>query len=202
MRRLVFTALLIFMSFAAPAADTLAPNDIIQEAVNELTEGLDSRRDELAADNDVLYSFIDGILSPRFDRRYAASLVLGKHWRRADDEQKKRFIAAFYATLLHKYAARLLEFQMERVEILPYRGDTTKIFTDVKTQVRLDDGSNVLVYYALVKRNDAWRMYDVTIEGLSYISSFGLDFEAEIRRSSLEQVIARLERDAGIDADE
>ena len=150
----------------------------------------------------MLYSFIDGILSPRFDRRYAASLVLGKHWRRADDAQKKRFIAAFYATLLHKYAARLLEFEMERVEILPYRGDTTKIFTDVKTQVRLDDGSNVLVYYALVKRKDAWRMYDVTIEGLSYISSFGLDFEAEIRRSSLEQVIVRLERDAGIDADE
>ena len=36
---------------------------------------------------------IDRILLPRFDRRYAAQLVLGRHWRDANDEQRKRFLA-------------------------------------------------------------------------------------------------------------
>jgi len=201
MYRLVIIVVSLILTLGAADARAAGPSDVIQEAVGLLTEGLDTRREELAADEEALYSFIDDILSPRFDRRFAASLVLGKHWRKADDEQKDRFIAAFYATLLHKYASKLLEFEMDRIEIMPYRGDATKMTTDVKTRVRLDDGTNILVYYTLVKRKDEWRMFDVTIEGVSYIFSFGTDFEQEIRQTSLESVIKRLENDAGFVAE-
>ena len=48
-------------------AVTESPDTVIQEAVDLLEQGLDSRRDELAADKEALYDFIDGILLPRFD---------------------------------------------------------------------------------------------------------------------------------------
>jgi len=79
-----------------------APVDVITEAVELLTEGLDTRKDEFIEDNDALYAFIDGILLPRFDREFAAGAVLGKHWRTATVEQKCRCIEAFYISLVHR----------------------------------------------------------------------------------------------------
>jgi len=177
-------------------AHATSPNEFIQEAVDLLAQKLDGREEELAEDNAELYSLIDEILLPRFDQRYAAGQVLARHWRRASAEQKDRFVNAFYTTLLHRYADGLLEFDNNRVEILPYRGDTEKKITFVKTLVRLEDGTKVPVNYALVKRNDGWQMFDVTVEGVSYVRNFRAEFDAEIRSTSIEQVIARLEDEA------
>ena len=135
---------------------------------------------------------------PRFDREFAAGAVLGKHWRTASAEQKNRFVTAFYETLLHRYAEGVVEFDMSRVEVLPYRGDDTKRTTVVKTEVRLDDGKKVPVNYTLVNRDSQWRMFDVQIEGVSYVINFRKELDSEIRSSSLEDVIVRLEREAGI----
>ena len=194
------TAILLgaLLVWAAPAVYANAPNQVIEEAVELLTEGLDTRRDELAADDNALRDFIDGILLPRFDRDFAAAAVLGKHWRSADDAQKQRFIDAFYESLLQRYADGVVEFDMDRVEILPYKGDAKKRTTVVRTQVRRDDGSKIPVDYTLVNREDRWRMFDVKIEGVSYVINFRKELESEIRATSLEAVIQRLERDAGL----
>jgi len=202
MRQLVITAFLLCLGLTATPANAAGPGEVIQEAVDLLTEGLDGRKEELAADKDALYSFIDGILLPRFDREFAAGSVLAKHWRTASAEQKNRFVEAFYVTLLQRYADGILEFDTDRVEILPYKGGAKKRTTTVKTRVRLDDGTNIPVNYILVNRNDQWRMFDVHIEGVSYIINYRKEMESEIRGSSLEHVIVRLEKEAGILADE
>ena len=158
---------------AAPAAQANAPNEVIEQAVVLLSEGLNTRRDELAADTEVLRDFIDSILLPRFDE-----------------------------SLLQRYADGVVEFDMDRVEVLPYKGDAKKRTTVVRTQVRLDDGSKIPVDYTLVNREDRWRMFDVKIEGVSYVINFRKELESEIRATSLEAVIDRLERDAGLVASE
>jgi len=202
MNRYIFTAIMLALSFIAPDARAAAPSDVIHDAIDLLTEGLDVRREEFASDKDVLYSFIDGILLSRFDRRFAASAVLTKHWRTATDEQKARFVEAFYITLVHRYADGLLEFDTDRIEIMPYKGNARKRTTEVKTRVRLDDGTRIPVHYTLVNREDKWRMFDVKIEGVSYVINYRKELDAEIRASSLEKVIQRLETDAGITSNE
>ena len=105
MTRLTTALAILFFSVVAFAQ---SPNDVIQEASDLLASGLDGRKEELAADKAALYSTIDDILLPRFDRRYAAQLVLGRHWRDADEDQRARFIDAFYASMLHRYADGVL----------------------------------------------------------------------------------------------
>jgi phospholipid transport system substrate-binding protein len=197
MRKITVMVAALF-AFATATAQANAPGQVIEDAVDLLTEGLNTRRDELAADDAALREFIDSILLPRFDREFAAGAVLGKHWRTASAEQKNRFVTAFYETLLQRYAEGVVEFDMSRVEVLPYRGDDTKRTTVVKTEVRLDDGKKVPVNYTLVNRDSQWRMFDVQIEGVSYVINFRKELDSEIRSSSLEDVIVRLEREAGI----
>jgi len=71
----------------------------------------------------------------------------------------------------------------------------------VRSIVRLDDGSRVPVNYGLVKRENGWLLFDVTIEGVSYIRNFRAELDSEIRSSSLAAVIERLEKEATIVTD-
>ncbi|WP_405233512.1 MlaC/ttg2D family ABC transporter substrate-binding protein [Lentisalinibacter salinarum] len=174
------------------------PTAVIETAVDELSEALEGRKLELSENRQELYEVIDGILLPRFDRRYASQLVLGRYWRTASEEQQERFIRAFYQALVERYADGVLEFDEERIEVLPFRGDPEERRTTVRTEVKLDDGTEVPVNYGLVKREDGWKVYDVTVEGISYVRNFRTELNAEIASKGLEGVIQRLEREAGL----
>jgi len=182
----------LVFSLLSLAAVAQTPNDIIQEAVDELASSLDGRNEELAENKEELYGLIDAILLPRFDRRYAAQLVLGRHWRDANEVQRDGFINAFYNSLVKRYADGVLEFDQDRIEILPFRGDESKPRIQVKTIVRLNDGTKVPVNYGLVKRDAGWLIFDVTIEGISYVRNFRTEINSEIQNSSIDAVIARL----------
>ena len=193
---LLILSCLILANGAALADDS--PNAVIESSVKQLTEQLDGRADELAENRQELYRIIDGILMPRFDRRFAAQVVLAKHWRTASEEQQGRFIEAFYRALLRQYADGILEFDPEMITVLPFRGDDTKKRTRVRSTVSLDDGSSVSVDYELVKRKAGWLVFNVVIEGVSYVRNFRAELDSEIRASSLDAVIERLESEAGI----
>ncbi|MGI9238489.1 MAG: MlaC/ttg2D family ABC transporter substrate-binding protein [Woeseiaceae bacterium] len=184
---------------ATATADS--PNAIIDTAVVQLTQMMDGRKEELSADREALYKLIDEILLPRFDRKFAAQVVLAKHWRTASTEQKTRFIEAYYQALVRKYADGVLEFDPDNIKILPYRGDESRPRTRVRSEVLLDDSTKVAVDYELVKRESGWLVFNVVIEGVSYVRNFRAELDAEIRGSSLEAVITRLEREANIGAD-
>ena len=202
MRAFLMTSVLA-LSFVAPAvAQEQSPNDVIETAVQIFAEKMDGRQDELAEDREALYAIIDEVLLPRFDRKFAAQVVLAKHWRTASEEQRERFIAAFYQALLRKYADGLLEFDQDRVTILPFRGDLTKKRSKVRSTVQLNDGNKVAVDYELVKRESGWLLFNVVIEGVSYVRNFRAELDSEVRNSSLDAVIERLEGEAGISADE
>ncbi|MEM9403205.1 MAG: ABC transporter substrate-binding protein [Pseudomonadota bacterium] len=195
----VMIAVLLFA--AAPTAQA-SPNAVIEQAVSELATRLDGRKEELAADRDALYAVINDILLPRFDRQLAAQLVLARHWRTASEEQQTRFIDAFYNNMLHRYADGVLEFDSDKIEVLTFRGDDSKRRTQVKTIVQLGDGTKVPVNYDLVRRGDDWKMFNVTIEGVSYIRNFRAEVDSEIRSSSLDAVIERLESETDTASDE
>ena len=180
----------------AGTAQAQTPNDVIAEASQMLADQLAERRDEFVADKAALYAMVNDIILPRFDRRYAAQLVLGRNWRTASDEQRAAFIDAFYNSLLRQYADGVLEFNQDRIKILPFRGDESKPRVTVKTTVRLNDGTQVPVDYGLVRRDTGWMVFDVVIEGISYVRNFRAEVNSEIQSSSLDAVIARLERNA------
>ena len=190
-----FLAILI-LGFMPSAVMAQAPNDVIQETADELATALDGRKEEFAADKVALYAMIDSILLPRFDRRYAAQLVLGRPWRDATAEQRDRFVDGFYSSMLRRYANGVLEFDQSKMKILPFRGDLEKKRTTVKTTVVLNDGTKVPVNYEMVNRDSGWMMFDVKIEGISYIRNFKTEINSEIQSTSLEAVIERLEGEA------
>lgn len=201
MKGLIIGTAMVLAALALPAAalaqsEMKPPPQVVEDAAKELDEALSERKEELASDKQALYEVIDRLLLPRFDRKYAAQLVLGRHWRSASEAQREQFIEAFYQNLLRRYADGVLDFDLSQIEILPFRDDTSGPRVTVRTRVTLEDGTAVPVDYAMVKREQGWMLFDVIIEGISYVRNFRAELNSEIQATSLDAVIKRLQSEA------
>jgi len=184
----------------AAARNTLDPQALIEDSAKRMLTELDANRPVYAQDPAKLDALVANVLLPHFDSDYAARLVLGQTWRTATPEQRKRFVDAFYHSLLHNYGNALLNFTADRFVILPYRGDPGETTATVRTEVKKSSGEKVPVNFSLRKTDEGWKAWDVVIEGISYVKSFRTDFAAEIQQKGLDEVIARLEKENGVRA--
>ena len=186
-----------FAQDAAPAsapAEQTTPEQIVQSIADQLGTSIDGHREELKQNRDKLISVVDEIFLPHFDIDYASILVLGQHAREATPEQRERFAKAFYNSITHRYADGLLNYTRGRVKVLPFSGDLNDKRTVVRTQVVLDDGKLVSIDYAFRKgRSGDWKAYDVIIEGISYVTNYRNQVDAEIRKIGIEKLITTLE---------
>jgi len=191
---LMLLALLASAAIAtAQVVDDKGPNELIESVAQSILDELDARRDELQQEPSRIRELVDAYMVPYFDTEYAARLVLARHWRDATPEQRKRFVDAFYQSMLQNYGEALLEFTPDRLKILPFRGDLEAKNATVRTEVVRDNGTRVPVNYTLRRTPEGWKAWDVTIEGISYIKSFRTDYGSEIDQKGLEAVIERLE---------
>lgn len=188
-------AILIFLALAASAA--LAAEDPvsrIEQTTNELNRLIDEKRATYRENPQELRSDIKEILLPTIDQLYSARLVLGRHSRGKDPEQIEAFADALANQLLDRYATALLEYDLnDRVKILPLSGDNTERQTRVRTRVKLDNGERAPVDYVMRKTEDGWQVFDVIVEGISYVATFRSQIDQEIRQSSFEDMLERLQ---------
>ena len=177
----------------AAAVDNSDPTQLIETSANIMVGELEARRAEFRKDPAKLRALVERVLLPNFDVDYAARLVLGKHWRSATPEQRKRFIDAFYGSLIANYGDAMVEFTGDRIRVLPSTVPADATSAVVRTEVKRGNGSKVPVNYSLRKTEAGWKAWDVVIEGISYVKSFREDFGSEIDQKGLDAVIQRLE---------
>ena len=178
----------------AAGATQQTPAQVVQTIADQLATAIEGHRDELKQNQEKLISVIDEVFLPHFDLDYASILVLGQHAREATPAQRERFAKAFYNSITHRYAEGLLNYTRGRVKVLPFNGDLNDKRTVVRTQVVLDDGKLVSIDYAFRKsRSGDWKAYDVIIEGISYVTNYRNQVDAEIRKVGIDQLITNLE---------
>ena len=186
----------------APAAapNTLGPEQLVEDSAKRMLTELDANRAMYTKDPSKLDGLVANVLLPNFDSEYAARLVLGQSWRTATPDQRKRFVDAFYHSLLRNYGNALLNFTAGNFTVLPYRGDPNDTQATVRTEVKKATGEKVAVNFSLRKTDSGWKAWDVVIEGISYVKSFRTDFGSEIQQKGLDEVISRLEKEGTVRA--
>jgi phospholipid transport system substrate-binding protein len=181
---------------AAPASSASAqePSAIVQATAQSILKDLEANREAYRKDPSKVGQLVDKYLLPHFDTEYAARLVLGQYWRTATADQRKRFVDAFYHSLLTNYGSALTEFTADRLKVYPSNVEAGADHSTVRTDIKRDNGDRIAVNYSLRKTADGWKAYDVNIEGISYVKSYRDDFGAQIQQQGIDAVIARLER--------
>ena len=180
---------------ASPASATMGPQEIVENSAQRMLKELDANRAMYKNDPAKLDSLVANVLLPNFDSELAARLVLGQAWRTATPDQRKRFVDAFYHSLLRNYGNALVDFTGDRFKILPFRGEPGDKDATVHTEVKRSNGETVPVDFTLKHEESGWKAWDVVIEGISYVKSFRTDIGAEVQAKGLDEVIDRLEKE-------
>jgi phospholipid transport system substrate-binding protein len=183
------------LATAAWAADPAqGPGELVQGVAEAMLKDLDANRAEYRKDPSKVNALVEKHLVPNFDTEYAARLVLGRHWKEASEAQRKRFVDAFYKSLLNNYGSALADFTGDKLKVYPTKVAADAKSATVRTEVKRSNGQKVPVNYTMRKTDAGWKAWDVVIEGISYVKSFREDFGAEIDQKGLDAVIERMEK--------
>ncbi|MEE4638734.1 MAG: ABC transporter substrate-binding protein [Wenzhouxiangella sp.] len=193
MNKILILALALVASMPA-LANASDPVELVRQTTTELFTLVENQRSEFEQDPERLQEELRTRLLPRLDTVYSARLVLGRHGRGLEREQIEAFADALSNVLMRNYATGLLEFRSrDQVEILPLAGDNSERATRVRTRLALNSGEQAPVDYVLRLSNDQWRVFDVIIEGISYVATFRNQIGEEIRRDGFDNMLARLQ---------
>ncbi len=183
----------LLLSVIALGAQAQTPSEIVQSRSKSVVQTLVSKRDEFRADRSKLEAFVRSELDTIFDREYSARLVLARHSRSASDEQIVAFADALTNNLLRRYGEALLEVTGEldiriRAETPLRDGKMMR----VNSEIVRPDGPAVPIDYLFRNTEDGWRVFDVIVEGVSYVQTYRSQFDALLRTDNLDTVTRRL----------
>lgn len=181
----------------------LGPQEVVEKTADRMFTALDQNRALLQADADQVIPLVEQILLPNFEVDYATRLVLAAHWRNATPDQQQRFQKAFIAFLTRTYGKAVVGFERDRLKFLPMRGVIDPKRTIVQTEIARAGGAPIPVDYVLRQTPQGWKVFDLVIEGISYVRNYRQSFADEIDREGrgdpgkgIEAVIKRLETGA------
>ena len=201
----------VFAQAAKPAAKPAAanmqgsPSKLVLDNSSRVIATLDKRRAEFTSNRAKLRAFIHSEFSQMFDRDYAARQVLGRHGRGASDADVKLFADALADNLMQRYGSSLLDFNTKlRVRVKSETALPRGLGVKVSSELLRSGGDAIPVDYLMRKSGSQWKVFDVMVEGVSFVQTFRQQFDAELQRKSIKQVAAdlrsgQLKADASVD---
>ena len=173
------------------AADAQA---LVKDTTDKLFAAVDADRERIRADSAYARQVIDQYVGPHVDLESSSRLVLGKYWREATPEQRERFVHEFHQLILRTYTTAVTEYTGISIEYLPQRDDGQASLVTVRTRIPQQGGPGVSVNYRLHCNDGRWMLIDVTIEGVSMVTTYRSQFAGEINRAGIDGLIEALER--------
>src|SRR5699024_4287729 len=193
----LLASLALLLAVAVPAVadngDATPPREIAKETVQTLMEGMEGRRDELRNDPQQLYELVDEVLVPLVDMDTMSQLVLGRHWRDADENQRQRFQKAFKVMLVRTYGNALLDFDKDQIEYKPIREPDDADDITFRATVTTDSGDKVPVNLKMHLVDNEWKVYDGRVGNMSFVTNYRSQFNNYIRKNGLEDFLDRME---------
>ena len=170
-----------------------SPSQLVLDNSTRILRTLEERRAEFTADRGKLRQFVTGEFNSMFDRDYAARQVLGRHGRGASEADVKLFADALADNLMARYGASLLDFNTKlKVRVKSESALPRGLGVKVSSELIRSGGEPIPVDYLLRKTGTSWKVFDVMVEGVSFVQTFRQQFDAPLTQKSIRQVATEL----------
>jgi phospholipid transport system substrate-binding protein len=195
MNIIAFAVLFLVLTFSAFTAE-VTPDQLARETTDKIIVLLKANKDAYAKDTKKLYAMVDEHVLQNFDFRAMSRTVLGRYWREAGEEQRAHFTAEFRDLLVRTYATALLKYNDEQIVYLPFKFIPDDRTATVKSEVRRTDGGpTIAINYSFYRMDAGWKVYDVTIEGASLVTTYQSTYAARVQKEGLDALIMSLAQD-------
>ena len=188
---------LVFFSFALYLTQNLwaqtTPVPMLQETANKILDALKQNKVSLKKNHQIVFQSVERYLLPNVDVNGMSRSVLGqKAWAKASASEREQFSKAFTRLVIRTYASPLAEYTDETVKFSPVRGSLEGRFIRVNSVIVRSTGNNIPLTYSLVSKNGQWKIYDLSVEGVSLLQSFRSQFAQALQNSSISDLVKQM----------
>jgi len=189
---LVCGALLLCAASGA-RADVPAPDELIKDTARDVLDIVRKDKDLRSGDQKKLLELVDAKVLPHFDFERMTKLAVGRPWRTATPEQKQALMTEFRILLVRTYTKAFTSYRDQTVEVKPLKLNSNATDVTIRTSITKPGGQQpILVDYDMEKSPNGWKVYDLTVEGVSLVTSYRGTFADQIQQGGIDGLIKTL----------
>jgi len=190
MLRRTLTGVAAVPLFLVAPATAGEPTDQLKSSIDQVIKVLEDPALKAEGSTQKRRAAIREVAGETFDFGEAARRSLGKHWQGLSEQEREEFTGLFADLLERGYIARIEEYSGEKIV---YAGDNVDAgAATVKTKFTMKDGTEIPVDYRMLRKGERWRVYDISVEGLSLVGNYRGQFSKIIETSSYQDLVRKM----------
>lgn len=192
MKAIIIGAMLALTALAMPAAAELAPDALARSVTDEVLTIVRADKDLQAGNPQKVAQLVETKVLPHFNFNRMTQLAVGRNWRQASPAQQRLLVEEFRTLLVRTYTTAFTQYKNQTIEYRPLRMAPADTDVIVKSLIKQPSGQPIAIDYRMEKGKGGWKVYDVTIEGISLVENYRNTFNNEIQRSGVDGLIKAL----------
>jgi len=183
---------LFLMPMSLADDQSFTPESIIKKTTEQVLDRLKRDKETLQDNPGEMFRLVSDLIFPHFDFGVMSRFVMGATWKSLSDEKKQEFADHFRRLLVRTYASALLEFSDQEIRYVPSenkgKGRTAKVLQQIDT----GSGEPMIISYRLHNRNSDWKVYDVSVSGVSLVKTYRASFQSITESQGVDALIESL----------
>jgi len=183
--------ILILLCVLSPAHDAWAgsPSDQLRAGIDRVLKILGDPELEGDTKLNQRRTAIVTVASEIFDFGEMAKRSLGPYWAQRTLAERGEFVHLFTAVVEHSYISRV---DQRSAGTMTVQGELVDgEYAMVRTRVPLSSGQEMPIDYRMHSIDDRWRVYDLSVDGVSLVANYRAQIEKILRSSSYEALVAK-----------
>ncbi len=174
------------------AAEELTPAQLVQKITDDVLAAIKSDKELAAGDKQKAIKLAEEKVLPYIDFEQSTRLAVGRSWREATPEQKKRLVSEFRNMLVRTYSNAVQVYQGQTLKVLPSHGKQDPEDTVVRTQYIRAGGQPLPIEFHMHQVDKGWKVYDIVVEGVSLVMTYRSEFDAVVKQEGIDGLIKRM----------
>ena len=190
MKKIFFAALLSHFTALAFAQD--APDVLVKQVTDEVVDIIRKDKDIQTGNTRKVIELVDAKVLPHFNFQHMTALAVGKDWKKATAAQKQQLAVEFKTLLVRTYANALAGYKNQKIVFKPFKMNPADDQALVRTEIMQPGSKAIELDYSLEKLESAWKVFDVSVSGISLVTNYREQFANEVRNSGIDGLIETL----------
>ncbi len=191
MFRILATLLAAAVPMLAAAQET--PDALVKRVSDEVVAIIKSDKDVQSGNTTKIVELAEQKVLPHFDFERMTRLAVGRNWSQATPEQKAALVKEFRTLLVRTYSSSLAQYRDQAIEVKPSKVGAQEKDAVVKTAVIQKGGPQIPIDYSMEKAESGWKVFDVTIDGASLVTTYRGTFNDQIARGGIDGLVKLLQ---------
>jgi phospholipid transport system substrate-binding protein len=187
------------LSCGPALAETLAPDALVKTVTDDVLQAARQDKDIQGGNAQKAITLVHDKVFPYFNFTRMTSLAVGRDWNKATPQQKEQLTNLFRDLLVRTYSNALASYRGQSVRYKPFTAKPGATDALVRTEVIQPGSRPVQLDYSLSladkegdKGEPVWKVYDVTVAGVSLVTNYRDTFAQEIRKNGIDGLIQSL----------